>query len=43
MHAGLAALYVADERFAAHFDRHGEGVAGYLASAIQANAARNGQ
>jgi DNA-binding transcriptional MerR regulator len=40
MHAGLAELYVGDERFAAHFDRHGEGVARYVAAAIKANAAR---
>jgi DNA-binding transcriptional MerR regulator len=40
MHAGLAELYVGDERFAAHFDRHGEGVARYVAAAIKANLAR---
>ena len=40
MHARLADLYVGDERFAASFDRHGEGVAVYVATAIRANAAR---
>ncbi|HVI03457.1 MAG TPA: MerR family transcriptional regulator [Enhygromyxa sp.] len=40
MHARLAELYVGDERFAASFDRHGEGVALYVAAAIRANAAR---
>lgn len=40
MHANLAELYVNDPRFAAHFDRHGEGVASYLARAIRANAGR---
>lgn len=40
MHAGLAELYVGDERFAAYFDRHGEGVARYVAAAIRANAGR---
>ena len=41
MHAGLAQLYVQDERFAAYFDRHGEGLARYVAAAIEANAARS--
>lgn len=41
MHAGLAGLYLADERFAAHFDRHGEGLAAFVAEAIRANAARH--
>lgn len=37
MHAGLAGMYVADARFTTTFDRHGEGLAGYLAAAIRAN------
>lgn len=40
MHANLAELYVHDPRFAAHFERHGEGLASYLADAIRANAGR---
>ncbi len=38
MHAGLAEMYVHDERFAEHFDKHGEGLAAYVAEAIRANA-----
>ncbi|WP_237150305.1 MerR family transcriptional regulator [Planococcus maritimus] len=33
-HAGLAEMYVADERFAAYYDRAGEGAAQYLRDAI---------
>jgi MerR family transcriptional regulator, thiopeptide resistance regulator len=40
MHVGLGELYVADERFAASFDRHGEGLAEFVAAAIRANAER---
>jgi len=40
MHAGLAQMYVADERFRASFDKHGDGLAGFLAEAIRTNAAR---
>lgn len=40
MHVGLAQMYVADERFAAHYDKHGEGLCAYVAAAIKANAAR---
>ncbi len=40
MHAGLGEMYVADERFAAHFEKRGSGLAAYSAEAIQANAAR---
>lgn len=40
MHVGLAEMYVADERFAAHFEAHGAGLTAYLAEAIRANAAR---
>ncbi|HRI08998.1 MAG TPA: MerR family transcriptional regulator [Nannocystaceae bacterium] len=42
MHAGLAALYEADERFAANIDRFGEGLTPFLAAAIRANARRAG-
>lgn len=38
MHAGLAEMYLTDPRFRAHFDQHGEGLAVYVAGAIQANA-----
>ena len=40
MHAGLGEMYVADERFAAHFEKQRAGLAAYLAEAIRANAAR---
>ena len=33
-HAGLAEMYVADERFAAYYERAGEGAAQYLRNAI---------
>jgi MerR family transcriptional regulator, thiopeptide resistance regulator len=42
MHAGLADMYTADERFKAHYDTRPEGLAEYVASAIKANAARQG-
>ena len=38
MHAGLAEMYVHDERFAEFFDKHGEGLSSYVADAIRANA-----
>ncbi len=41
-HAGLADLYEADSRFAATIDKHGEGLTGFLAAAIRANAKRTG-
>jgi len=41
MHVGLAEMYVADDRFKARFEQHGEGLAGFLAEAIRANAARH--
>jgi hypothetical protein len=40
MHAGLADMYVADPRFAAHYEERVEGLASFVASAIKANAAR---
>ena len=40
VHCGLAALYEADERFAASIDKHGAGLAKNLVAAVRANAAR---
>ena len=39
MHSGLADMYVADERFAAHYDRRAPGLAQYVHDAVKANAA----
>lgn len=39
-HRGLAELYTSDARFAEHFERWREGLAGFVADAILANAAR---
>jgi DNA-binding transcriptional MerR regulator len=41
MHRSLAAMYVSDPRFAAHYERRAEGLAAYVAAAIRANAARH--
>ena len=41
--AGLADMYTADERFKAHYETRAEGLAEYVASAIKANAARQGE
>ena len=40
IHRGLGELYVSDPRFTATFDDHAPGLAGYLRSAIVANAVR---
>jgi DNA-binding transcriptional MerR regulator len=40
MHAALGNMYVADARFAAHYDQRREGLAQFVCDAIQANAAR---
>jgi len=40
MHRGLGQMYVADERFTKNMDKFGEGVAAFLAAAIDANAER---
>ncbi len=40
MHSGLADMYTADERFKAHYEDRAEGLAGFVAQAIKANAAR---
>lgn len=42
MHAGLAEMYTADARFRAHYDDRAPGLAGFVATAIKANAARAG-
>ncbi len=39
MHSGLAGMYVTDERFKAAFEKHGQGLAAFVAEAIRANAA----
>ena len=39
MHSSLADMYVADERFAAHYDRRAPGLAQYVHDAVKANAA----
>jgi MerR family transcriptional regulator, thiopeptide resistance regulator len=40
MHAGLGRMYVEDERFTAHYERIVPGLAEYVSTAVQANAAR---
>lgn len=40
MHVALAAMYVADPRFRAHYEERETGLADYLAAAVRANAAR---
>jgi hypothetical protein len=40
MHAGLGQMYTADVRFRENIDKHGEGLAEYMAAAITANAGR---
>jgi DNA-binding transcriptional MerR regulator len=42
VHRGLAEMYVADPRFAAHYDARAAGLSSYVRDAILANAARNG-
>jgi MerR family transcriptional regulator, thiopeptide resistance regulator len=42
MHAGLGRMYVEDERFAAHYEQRAAGLAQYVSTAVQANAARQG-
>lgn len=43
MHVALAAMYTADSRFAATFERYGEGMAAFLAASIRANADRSAE
>jgi DNA-binding transcriptional MerR regulator len=40
MHAGLGRMYVEDERFTAHYEQLAPGLARYVSTAVQANAAR---
>ena len=42
MHAGLGRMYVEDERFSAHYEEVAPGLAHYVSTAVQANAARQG-
>ncbi len=42
MHAGLAAMYESDPRFAAHYEERARGLAAFTAAAIRANAERGG-
>jgi DNA-binding transcriptional MerR regulator len=42
MHAGLGRMYVEDERFTATYERVAPGLARYVSTAVQANAARRG-
>lgn len=42
MHRNLAEMYVADPRFAEHYERRAEGLAAYMRAAILANADRHG-
>ena len=41
MHSGLAEMYVADPRFAEHYDTRADGLSRYVRAAVLANAARN--
>jgi DNA-binding transcriptional MerR regulator len=41
MHAGLADMWEADERFATNIDKHGAGLTKFLAAAVRASAARS--
>ena len=42
VHAGLGRMYVEDERFTAHYEQIAPGLAQYVSTAVQANAARQG-
>ena len=41
MHAGLGQMYADDERFTAYYERIAPGLAQYVSTAVQANAARH--
>lgn len=41
MHANVAALYITDPRFQAHYDKHADGLAAYIEAAVRTNAHRN--
>jgi DNA-binding transcriptional MerR regulator len=42
MHVGLGRMYVSDPRFTAHYEERAEGLAAFVAGAIEANARRAG-
>ena len=42
LHAGLGRMYVEDPRFTAHYEEIAPGLAQYVSTAVQANAARQG-
>ena len=42
VHAGLGRMYVEDERFTGYYERIAPGLAQYVSTAVQANAARQG-
>ncbi|MBM7806881.1 DNA-binding transcriptional MerR regulator [Geodermatophilus bullaregiensis] len=42
MHAGIGRMYVEDERFTAHYEQRAPGLAHWVSTAVQANAARQG-
>ena len=42
MHAELGRMYVEEERFTAHYEQRAPGLARYVSTAVQANAARQG-
>ena len=42
MHQHLGAMYASDPRFTMHYDQRAPGLAAFLASAMDANAARHG-
>ena len=42
MHVQLADMYIADERFKAHYDDRRAGLAEFVSAAMKANAARHG-
>ena len=42
IHAGLGRMYVEDERFTGYYERIAPGLAQYVSTAVQANAARHG-
>ena len=42
LHAALGRMYVEDERFTAHYEQRAPGLAQYVSTAVQANAARQG-
>ncbi len=42
MHAGLGRVYVEDERFTATYEQIAPGLAEYVSTAVQTNAARQG-